>query len=118
MTHLAVLLWIGNILFDTVGQLSFKAAAISPEGVSGFARWRRMLCNRWIWVGVSAYVAEFLLWLAFLSLVPLSQAALVGSVNILAVMFGGRILFAEQLTVWRTAAALLIAFGVALVGWG
>lgn len=118
MTHLAMLLWIGNILFDTIGQLSFKAAAISSEGASGFARWRRMLGNRWIWVGVSAYIAEFLLWLAFLSLVPLSQAALVGSVNILAVMFGGWIFFAEKLTAWRTAAALLIASGVALVGWG
>ncbi len=118
MTPLAVLFWIGNTLFDTVGQLSFKAAATIPGGVSGLARWRGMLRKPWIWVGVSAYVAEFLLWLAFLSLVPLSQAALVGSVNILAVMLGGRIFFAEKLTARRTAAALLIASGVALAGWG
>jgi drug/metabolite transporter (DMT)-like permease len=118
MAPQAVLFWIGNILFDTVGQLSIKAAAVDPESLSGFARWRRVFGNRWIWVGVSAYVTEFLLWLAFLSLVPLSQAVLVGSVNILAVMLGGRIFFAEKLTPRRTAAALLIAFGVALVGWG
>lgn len=118
MTPLAVLFWIANILFDTIGQLSFKAAAISPGGLSGLARWRRIFGNRWIWIGASAYIAEFLLWLAFLSLVPLSQAVLVGSVNILAVMLGGRIFFAEKLTTRRTGAALLIACGVALVGWG
>ncbi|HZR47184.1 MAG TPA: EamA family transporter [Candidatus Manganitrophaceae bacterium] len=118
MTWTATLLWVANLFFDTVGQLSFKASATSAEEASGLARWKKMLTNVWIWVGVSAYVMEFLFWLAFLSVVPLSQAVLLGSVNILAVMIGGRIFFGEKLTLRRTAAALLIATGVALVGWG
>lgn len=118
MSPLATLLWIGNLTFDTAGQLAFKAAATLGEEVGGWARWRLMLQDRWIWIGVSAFVAEFLLWLAFLSIVPLSQAVLVGSVNILAVMAGGRIFFREALTARRTAAALLVAVGVALAGWG
>lgn len=118
MSPWATLLWVGNLAFDTAGQLSFKAAAARTEEAGGWARWRAMVREKWIWIGVSAFVAEFLLWLAFLSIVPLSQAVLVGSVNILAVMLGGRLAFGEALTARRTAAALLVAAGVALVGWG
>jgi drug/metabolite transporter (DMT)-like permease len=118
MTWIATLLWGANLIFDTVGQLSFKASAAMAVEASGFERWKKMLSDHWIWIGISAFVMEFLFWLAFLSVVPLSQAVLVGSINILAVMAGGRICFGEKLTFRRTAAATLIAAGVALVGWG
>ncbi len=61
---------------------------------------------------------EFLLGVAFLSLVPLSLAVLVGSVDILAVSIGGRLFFGEALTPRRTFSTILITLGVALVGWG
>lgn len=118
MTPTATLLWASNILFDTAGHLSFKAAATVAQDLNGFKRWIAMLKNRWIWLGMAVFVVEFMLWLAFLSLVPLSQAVLVGSVNILAIMAGGRIFFGETLTGRRVAGSLLIASGVALVGWG
>jgi len=117
MTPLATLLWLGNIIFDTIGQLAFKAAATVDQDLDGLARWKAMACDRWIWLGVASYVVEIFLWLAFLSLVPLSQGVLVGSINILAVMLGGRIFFGEQLTQRRVAATVLIATGVAFVGW-
>ena len=117
MSPLATLLWASNLLCDVVGQLSFKAAARTPEEAAGIERWRRMLADRWIWIGVGAFVAEFALWLAFLSIVPLSLAVLVGSADIVAVMAGGKIFFGEALTPRRALAATLIAVGVALVGW-
>jgi drug/metabolite transporter (DMT)-like permease len=117
MTSLATLLWASNLFCDVTGQLSFKAAAVSSTDAAGFERWRRMLANRWIWVGVGAFVAEFGLWLAFLSIVPLSLAVLVGSADIVAVMVGGKICFREAVTPRRAVAATLIAVGVALVGW-
>ncbi|HUK55761.1 MAG TPA: EamA family transporter [Nitrospiria bacterium] len=118
MTPTATLIWLGNILFDTAGHLSFKAAATGGEERNGFRRWAVLLSDRWIWMGLAAFVAEFMLWLAFLSLVPLSQAVLVGSVNILAILLGGRLLFGERLTGRRIAGSLLIAAGVVWVGWG
>ena len=63
-------------------------------------------------------VFSVLLWLAVLSLVPLSLAVLVGSIDSLAVSVGGRIVFGEALTLRRTGCISLIAVGVALVGWG
>jgi drug/metabolite transporter (DMT)-like permease len=118
MSPLATALWLGNLLCDTGGQLTFKAAAGATGAMHGLDRWRALLMNRWTWVGLVAFAGEFVLWLAFISLVPLGMAVLLGSVNILAVMVGGRMFFGEPLTPARTAASLLIASGVALVGLG
>jgi drug/metabolite transporter (DMT)-like permease len=117
MSSQATLLWLCNLFFDTLGQLSFKAGASTNSELNFFAAWRRMLINPWIWVGVSSFILEFFLWLAFLSLVPLSTGVLVGSLNILTVMLGGRLIFKEQLTPRRILATSLIAIGVILVGW-
>ena len=117
MSPLATLLWASNLVCDVAGQLAFKAAALSSTDAAGFARWRRLMRDGWIWIGIAAFVAEFVLWLAFLSLVPLSLAVLVGSAEIIVVMIGGRLCFDEALTPRRSLAAGLIAIGVALVGW-
>lgn len=117
MTPVATVLWLCVLIFDTSGQLAFKAAASRAGHEDGLARWRYMLANYWIWIGVLSYVAEFFIWTAFLSLVPLSLGVLVGSVNILAVMIGGRLLFNEALTRKRMVGIAMIAVGVALVGW-
>jgi drug/metabolite transporter (DMT)-like permease len=76
-----------------------------------------MMASRpWLWLGVGCYVAEFLVWLAFLSLVPLSEGVLLGCINIAAVMIAGRLFFAEKLTGLRISGILLITAGVALIG--
>jgi drug/metabolite transporter (DMT)-like permease len=110
------MLWLANILLDTFGQLSFKAAAAGTDFGEGAARWKAMARRPWIWCGVACYVGEFLVWLAFLSLVPLSEGVLLGSINIVAVMVAGRMLFGERLSPLRTLGILLIAGGVAVVG--
>jgi drug/metabolite transporter (DMT)-like permease len=118
MSATVLTLWLANILLDTFGQLSFKAAAAGQDLGEGLARWKAMARRPWIWCGIGCYVAEFLVWLAFLSLVPLSEGVLLGSINIVAVMIAGRVLFAEKLTPLRTFGILLIAGGVTVVGLG
>jgi len=113
-----VTLWLLNILLDTFGQLSFKAAAAQPDLGDGLARWKAMARRPWIWWGIGCYVGEFLVWLAFLSLVPLSEGVLLGSINIVAVMIAGRLLFNEKFSPLRTLGILMIAGGVAVVGLG
>ncbi|MEO7064997.1 MAG: EamA family transporter [Dokdonella sp.] len=116
MSATVVTLWLLNILLDTFGQLSFKAAAAGPELGEGLARWKAMAARPWIWCGIGAYIGEFLVWLAFLSLLPLSEGVLLGSINIVAVMVAGRFLFNERFSTLRTVGILLIACGVAVVG--
>ncbi|MBX3688353.1 EamA family transporter [Dokdonella sp.] len=118
MPATVVLLWLANIVLDTFGQLSFKAAAAAPALGAGLERWKAMARRPWIWIGIVCYVGEFLVWLAFLSLVPLSEGVLLGSINIVAVMIAGRIFFAEKFSPLRTLGILLVASGVAVVGLG
>lgn len=115
MTFIILLLWFGNVFFDTFGQVAFKYAAIAPSR-EGFYYWIDLFKNFWIWIGIGSYVAEFLLWLAFLSLVPLSQGILLGCVNIITVMLTGRLLFKEYLVPYRLIGIAFIACGVLLVG--
>ncbi|GAA4336090.1 hypothetical protein GCM10023144_30060 [Pigmentiphaga soli] len=113
---LVMLLWSLNVLVDSGGQLAFKAAAGDPGAGDGLARWAWMARRPWLWLGIGCYVAEFLLWLAFLSLVPLSEGVLLGSINIVAIMLLGRVLFRERLSRMRVLGILLVALGVAVVG--
>lgn len=54
--------------------------------------------------------------LAFLTLVPLSEGILLGSVQYHRCVVVGRILFKEKLTPLRLTGILLVASGVAVVG--
>ncbi|SEO68376.1 EamA-like transporter family protein [Luteibacter sp. UNC138MFCol5.1] len=118
MHGLVLALWIANVLLDTAGQLAFKAAAGDERAGDGLARWRYMFARPWIWTGIACYVAEFVVWIAFLSLVPLSEGVLLGSINIVAIMIAGRLLFREKLSPLRVTGILLVAAGVAIVGAG
>jgi drug/metabolite transporter (DMT)-like permease len=118
MHGLALALWLANVTLDTSGQLSFKAAASDERAGDGMARWRYMVARPWIWVGIACYVAQFMVWIAFLSLVPLSQGVMLASINIVAIMVAGRLLFRERLSPLRVAGILLVAAGVAVVGAG
>lgn len=114
------LVWLGNVICDTVGQLAFKGAATEPddgtkpETLVGY--WLALLRQPLLWLGIVAYVAEFLLWLAFLTLVPLSEGILLGSINIIVIMILGRFFFNEKLTPMRVLGISFVAIGVAVVG--
>ena len=118
MSGTAIAIWALTIFLDSAGQLTFKAAATLASDHNGLAGWRLMATRPWMWIGIVCYVFEFVLWLAFLSLTPLSVGVLLGSINIVAIMIGGRIFFNERLTPLRIASFALIAIGVAAVGLG
>lgn len=111
-------IWMATVLLDTGGQLAFKAAATDPAAGDGLARWKYMLSRPWLWLGCGCYVVEFLAWTAFLSLVTLGRGLLLGSINVVAIMLAGRMLFGERLTRMRVLGILLVTVGVAIVGAG
>jgi drug/metabolite transporter (DMT)-like permease len=116
VSTLVATLWLLNVLLDTGGQLAFKAAAGDPAAGDGLARWKYMALRPWLWLGIACYVIEFLVWIAFLSLIPLSQGVLLGSINIVAIMIAGRFLFGEKLTRLRVTGIVLVTLGVTIVG--
>jgi drug/metabolite transporter (DMT)-like permease len=118
MTALVALLWLINVVLDSGGQLAFKAAAVEPEAGSTRMYWLHMAKRPWLWIGIGCYVFEFAAWLMFLSLIPLSDGVLLGSINIVAIMLAGRWLFDERLSRLRVLGICLISTGVAIVGLG
>jgi len=116
VSPLVATLWLVNVTLDTGGQLAFKAAASDPRAGDGMARWRYMASRPWLWLGLLAYALHLLSWIAFLSLIDLSQGILLASVNIVAIMIAGRVLFREKLTPLRVTGILLVSAGVAIVG--
>jgi drug/metabolite transporter (DMT)-like permease len=117
MSTLATALWLINIVIDTAGHLSFKAAA-AAKAADQQGSWLTMLRSVYLWIGIVCFGLEFAVWFALLSLIPLSQAVLVGSINIVVLMIAGRLLFRERLDRLRVGGMILIAAGVALAGGG
>jgi drug/metabolite transporter (DMT)-like permease len=117
MSQLVLLLWFLNVVIDTAGHLAFKKAAVA-EHETEWKRWRMMLSAPPIWIGMICFGLEFLVWLALLSLIPLSLAVMLGAINIVVVMYAGKLLFGEHLDRMRVAGMWLITFGVGLAGWG
>ncbi|OTG86333.1 hypothetical protein B9T31_07485 [Acinetobacter sp. ANC 4558] len=118
MSPIVILVWVVTIIVDTIGQLAFKAAATENKDHSGLAHWKFMLKRPWLWVGIISYVLEFIVWLAFLSFVPLSEGVMLGSINIVVIMIAGRLFFNEKLTRNRMIGVVLITLGVMVVGIG
>ena len=117
MSSLAIFFWLTNVGFDTAGHIAFKRAAILPHETER-ERWQAMLASRTMWLGIVCFVFEFVAWLSLISLVPLSQAVLIGSINIVVVMLAGKLLFDERLDRMRLVGMTLVSLGVALAGGG
>ena len=115
MSNLAILVWIMNIVVDTVGHMAFKSAAIT-EHESEWHRWKKMLSSIPLWVGIVCFCLEFVLWLVLLSILPLSRGVLLGTINMVAIMVAGRVLFRELLDPMRVLGMIFIILGVVLVG--
>ncbi|KAF1026973.1 EamA family transporter [Acinetobacter sp.] len=118
MNLTVIVVWMITIVIDTIGQLAFKAAASENTQHNGIAHWKAMAMRPWIWVGIASYIIEFITWLVFLSLVPLSDGVMLGSINIVVILIAGRLFFNEKLTPNRLIGVILISLGVTVVGLG
>jgi drug/metabolite transporter (DMT)-like permease len=117
MSPLATLLLAIFLIGTATGQLLFKAASVRAQSAAKGGTIIALARDPRVWIGVAIYLCEFLVWLAFVSLVPLWQAVMVANLDILFVMVFGRICFGEHITGARILAMALISIGVVLVGW-
>lgn len=118
MTPFAFALLSVVVIGNTAGQLLLKAASVRADRAGEASQWYALLRDPLLWLGLVIYVAEFFLWLAFLSVVPLWLGVMIACIDIPMVMIGGRIFFGEHITAPRILAITMIAVGVLLVGWG
>jgi len=118
MDSLATTLLMALLLSDAASHLCLKAASRRGARFSGMVYWLTLLSRPVLWVGIAIALADFFVWVAFLSRVPLGQGVMAGSITIVGVMLGVWLCFGEHITRPRMAAITCIALGVVLVGWG
>lgn len=118
MTSVAWLLLCAILLLDTGSHLLLKSASVRAAGAQRRPFVVALLREPLMWLAAVMFVVLFFSWLGFLSLVPLSQGVMAGSITIAGVMVGGRLFFNEAITPARAASAGLIGAGVLLVGLG
>ena len=106
------------LLLDTGSHLALKAASVHAQQRSGDAGPLALLREPVLWLAIVMFIVLFPAWIGFISHVPLSQGVLAGSITIVGVMIGGRMMFGEAITRPRAIAILLISGGVLLVGLG
>ena len=119
MTATAWVLLLAVLVLDTGSHLLLKSASMRAQAMEGEGAFILALLRQpALWIAIPAFVALFFTWIGFISLVPLSQGVMAGSITIAGVMLGGRMFFNEHITGPRALAIALVAIGVALVGWG
>ena len=106
-----------NVTLDTVGHVALKFAATTNQNeFTEVARWKSMLGSFPLWVGIVCFCLEFVVWLAFLSVLSLSQGVLLGAINMVSIVIAGRLIFKEKLDRMRLLGMGLITVGVIFVG--
>lgn len=120
MTALAWTLLAVVLVLDTLSHLLLKGSTGRADARSSghLAFIAALLADPLFWIAIGSFLMLLFAWVAFFSLVPLSQAVMTGSITIVGVLLGGRLVFGERITPARATAAGLIAAGVLLVGWG
>ena len=118
MTFTAWLLLMAVLVLDTVSHLLLKSASIRADrrSDSQIAFLSALAGDSRFWISILCFVALLVAWVGFISLVPLSQGVMAGSITIVGVMIGGRIAFGEAITPPRLLAVGLISLGVLMVG--
>ncbi len=116
MTQTAWLLLSAVLVLDTISHLLLKSASIRADGDTQGSFLLALSRQPVFWVAIASFMALLVAWVAFISNVPLSLGVMAGSITIVGVMIGGRIMFGEQITPPRALAVGLISAGVLMVG--
>lgn len=130
MSPLAWLLMALAITLEVVGQLAFKiglaqleqganpgsgAVATSGAAFGSADFWRKLLLQRWIVLGVLLHTVEFGVWLAVLTLAPLSLAFPLMALSYCGVVAASHFWLNERVGKRTVFAMFLITLGVALL---
>ena len=101
------------LLFDTLGQTSFKLAATAAEPLAMSMDWVvRVFTNVWVYVAIFGYIVTFLAWMTLLRHAPVGPAFAAAHMEVVTVMIVSIWLFNDHITFGRFLGALLIVVGI------
>lgn len=101
------------LLFDTIGQTSFKLTAIHAEPLAASINWLiRVFTNPWVYIAVFGYIGAFFTWMILLKKAPVGPAFAASHLEVVTVMLVSIWVFDEYITLIRFIGATLIVIGI------
>jgi drug/metabolite transporter (DMT)-like permease len=105
---------IGAIL-ESIGQISFKKAAMAHREVQGAHYYLKLAGNKWALGGILAYGIEMLLWIFLLSRIPLSIAFPLAGLQQVVIIVVSFLFLNEKINYAEWLGAGLIALGLSVI---
>lgn len=101
------------LLFDTLGQSSFKFTAIHADPLEFNIDWViRVFTNHWVYTAILGYIGAFFTWMILLKKAPVGPAFAASHLEVVTVMIASVWLFNETITWERLVGAALIVAGI------
>ena len=101
------------LLFDTIGQSSFKFTANHAAPLELSLDWViRVFSNHWVYTAILGYVGAFFTWMILLKKAPVGPAFAASHLEVVTVMIASVWLFNEQITITKLIGATLIVVGI------
>lgn len=101
------------LLFDTIGQSSFKLTAIHAQPLEASVQWIiRVFTQPWIYIAILGYIGAFFTWMALLKKAPVGPAFAASHLEVVTVMLVSAFLFHEDITLIRILGAVFIVAGI------
>lgn len=101
------------MLFDTIGQSSFKFTANHAEPLELSLDWViRVFSNPWVYIAIFGYIGAFFTWMTLLKKAPVGPAFAASHLEVVTVMIASVWLFHEQITLTKLIGAGLIVGGI------
>ncbi|WP_370387705.1 multidrug efflux SMR transporter [Snodgrassella alvi] len=101
------------LLFDTLGQSSFKLTAIHAQPLEANLGWiLRVFTQPWVYIAIAGYIGAFFTWMALLKKAPVGPAFAASHLEVVTVMLVSAFLFHEHITVIRIIGAVFIVGGI------
>jgi undecaprenyl phosphate-alpha-L-ara4N flippase subunit ArnE len=114
---IGVLLVLAAVVCEAVGQLCFKHAANHARDSTRLSAIRKVFARfEWIGAGVGCFGVEWGFWTIALTLLPVSVAQPMASVELVVITLLSRSFLKETVNLRRWAGIGLILAGVCLVG--
>jgi len=101
------------LVFDTMGQISFKMTAGDAAPLEASLGWlTRILSTPWLYVAICGYIGAFFTWMTLLRRAPVGPAFAAAHMELVTVMIASYFIFNEQLDMPRFIGAALIIAGI------
>jgi len=101
------------MLFDTIGQVSFKLTAIHAEPLELSWQWIiRIFTNYWVYMAIGGYIGAFFTWMTLPKRAPIGAAFAAAQFEVVTVMAASAWIFNEEITWSKLLGAALIVAGI------